>query len=251
MDKYYFYQSYYEALKGLKASTRYAIREAIDRYMFEDEEPEFKDTLSKSIWMLILPTLRLSKVRYANGKQTKSKDEANQKQNGSKSEANSKQNQSKAEGNPQVCSFLGCFGIRGMEVTVHIGAFFITSHIQQPFAPFFICPCLMDRYFCLRLIFSYIRGEFTDIRLIGFIFRRKVAHLLERDHVPVSIYESFFQRYGKTRDYPVAFERVGLKVSLHIAVMLGQGTSSDLNIHDRHIASTGGRCSVQIASRVL
>lgn len=104
MDKYYFYQSYYEALKGLKASTRYAIREAIDRYMFEDIEPVFKDTLSKSIWMLILPTLRLSKVRYANGKQTKSKDEANQKQTRSKMEANQKQTQSKTEGNPQVCS---------------------------------------------------------------------------------------------------------------------------------------------------
>jgi len=104
MDKYYYYQSYYEALKGLKASTRYAIREAIDKYMFEDEEPAFKDTLSNSIWMLLLPTLRLSKVRYANGKQTKSKDEAKPKQNESKPEANLKQSQSKVEGNPQFCS---------------------------------------------------------------------------------------------------------------------------------------------------
>ena len=86
MDKYYFYQSYYDALKGLKPTVRYTIREAIDRYMFEDIEPVFKDTLSNSIWMLLLPTLRLSKVRYANGKQTKSKPEANPKQNGSKSE---------------------------------------------------------------------------------------------------------------------------------------------------------------------
>ena len=104
MDKYYFYQSYYDALKGLKPTVRYTIREAIDRYMFEDIEPVFKDTLSNSIWMLLLPTLKLSKVRYANGKQTKNKDEANLKQNGSKSEANLKQSQSKVEGNPEVCS---------------------------------------------------------------------------------------------------------------------------------------------------
>jgi len=103
MDKYYFYQSYYDALKGLKPSVRYAIRDAIDRYMFEDIEPTFKDTLSNSIWMLLLPTLKLSKVRYANGKQTKSKDEAKPKQNESKPEANLKQSQSKVEGNPQIC----------------------------------------------------------------------------------------------------------------------------------------------------
>ena len=103
MDKYYFYQSYYDALKGLKPTTRYAIRDAIDRYMFEDIEPTFKDTLSNSIWMLLLPTLKLSKVRYANGKQTKSKDEAKPKQNESKTVAKLEQTQSKPEGNPQVC----------------------------------------------------------------------------------------------------------------------------------------------------
>ena len=80
MDKYYYYHSYHEALKGLPAKTRYIIREAIDRYMFDDLEPVFQDTLSKSIWLLILPTLKLSKVRYANGKQNRSKLEAKPKQ---------------------------------------------------------------------------------------------------------------------------------------------------------------------------
>jgi len=87
MDKYYFYQSYYDALKGLKPTVRYAIRDAIDRYMFEDIEPVFKDTLSNSIWMLLLPTLRKSKIYFANGK-LKSKSEANPKQTESKSDAN-------------------------------------------------------------------------------------------------------------------------------------------------------------------
>ena len=103
MDKYYFYQSYYYSLKGLKPTVRYAIREAIDDFMFEDKEPDFKDALSNSIWMLLLPTLKLSKVRYANGKQTKSKTEAKPKQNENKQEAKSEQTQSKSEGNPQVC----------------------------------------------------------------------------------------------------------------------------------------------------
>jgi hypothetical protein len=88
MDKYYFYQSYYDALKGLKPSVRYAIRDAIDRYMFEDIEPVFRDTLSNSIWMLLLPTLRKSKIYFANGK-LKSKSEANPKQIESKSDADS------------------------------------------------------------------------------------------------------------------------------------------------------------------
>ena len=104
MDKYYYYHSYHEALKGLPAKTRYIIREAIDRYMFDDLEPVFPDTLSKSIWLLILPTLKLSKVRYANGKQKRSKLEANQELTESKSEANSKQNRSKVEDTPVVCS---------------------------------------------------------------------------------------------------------------------------------------------------
>ena len=68
MDKYYFYQSYYYSLKGLKRETRYAIREAIDDFMFEDKEPNFKDALSNSIWMLLIPTLRKSKTKYENAK---------------------------------------------------------------------------------------------------------------------------------------------------------------------------------------
>lgn len=103
MDKYYFYQSYYEALKSMKPSVRYAIREAIDEYMFADKEPVFKDVVSKSIWTLLLPTLHKSKIYFANGK-LKSKTDANQKQNGSKSEANQKQIKSKTDANVGICS---------------------------------------------------------------------------------------------------------------------------------------------------
>ena len=84
MDKYYFFKSYHTALKDLKASTRYAIREAIDEYMFENREPDFKDNLSKSIWSLLLPTLHKSKVRFEAGKQTFSKTQAKVEQNPSK-----------------------------------------------------------------------------------------------------------------------------------------------------------------------
>ena len=106
MDKYYYYQSYHEALKGIKPATRYIIREAIDNYMFEDKEPVFKDLLAKSIWSLMLPTLKNSKVKYANGK-SRGKTEANQEQNPkqteSKSEANLKQNGSKTEALTEFC----------------------------------------------------------------------------------------------------------------------------------------------------
>lgn len=96
MDKYYFYQSYYYSLKGLKRETRYAIREAIDDFMFEDKEPNFKDALSNSIWMLLIPTLRKSKTKYENAK---GKREADQEQNESEMKANEKRNESE-NGNP-------------------------------------------------------------------------------------------------------------------------------------------------------
>ena len=94
MDKYYFFKSYHTALKDLKASTRYAIREAIDEFMFEDKLPVFTDNLSKSIWSLLLPTLHKSKVRYEAGKQTFSKTQAKVEQNPSKSGANQEQSSS-------------------------------------------------------------------------------------------------------------------------------------------------------------
>lgn len=103
MDKYYFYRSYYEALKGLKAPLRYALRECVDRYMFEGIEPVFNDPLATAIWALLLPTLHKSKIYFANGK-LKSKFEANIKQNESKTEANPKQNGSKSEANSDICS---------------------------------------------------------------------------------------------------------------------------------------------------
>lgn len=94
MDKYYFFKSYHTALKDLKAGIRYAIREAIDEYMFDDKEPVFTDNLSKSIWSLLLPTLHKSKVRYEAGKQTFSKIQAKVEQNSSKNETNQEQSSS-------------------------------------------------------------------------------------------------------------------------------------------------------------
>ena len=66
MDKFSYFRSYYEALKGLKAKARYAIREAIDVYMFEGKEPVFTDSLSKSMWSLLLPNLNKSKTYFDN-----------------------------------------------------------------------------------------------------------------------------------------------------------------------------------------
>lgn len=106
MDKYYFYQSYHEALKGIKPATRYIIREAIDNFMFEDKEPVFKDLLARSIWSLMLPTLKNSKVKYNNGKsrgRTEANQEQNPKQTESKSEAKRKQNGSKTEAHTEFC----------------------------------------------------------------------------------------------------------------------------------------------------
>ena len=106
MDKYYFYQSYHEALKGIKPATRYIIREAIDNFMFEDKEPVFKDLLARSIWSLMLPTLKNSKVKYNNGKsrgRTEANQEQNPKQTESKSEANLKQNRSETEAHTEFC----------------------------------------------------------------------------------------------------------------------------------------------------
>lgn len=103
MDKYYFYQSYYYSLKGLKRETRYAIREAIDDYMFEDKEPNFKDALSNSIWMLLLPTLSKSKTKYENAKgKRQANQEQNQEQTENEMKANQKRNESENEIRPSI-----------------------------------------------------------------------------------------------------------------------------------------------------
>lgn len=103
MDKYYFFESYYNALKDLKTCTRYAIREAIDEYMFEGIEPDLKDPLQKSIWSLLLPTLRKSKIKYANAKGKKqANQEQNREQNESEMQANVNQNKNPLPVRPSI-----------------------------------------------------------------------------------------------------------------------------------------------------
>ena len=83
------YRSYYEAIQQLPEADRLPVYEAIFEYALNGTEPQLNGTLA-AIFMLIKPTLDVSRRKSENGRK-------GGKQNGSKAEANDKQNKSKAE----------------------------------------------------------------------------------------------------------------------------------------------------------
>jgi hypothetical protein len=94
-----FYRSFYRALGGLPIDeSRLALYDAIFKYAFENEMPEFDEgSIELSFWMLIEPILKASQQRFINGSKAKSKrneseSEAEAKQNASKSKSKSKSN---------------------------------------------------------------------------------------------------------------------------------------------------------------
>ena len=85
IESFTFFRSYHEALSELCDRDKRALLVAITNYVFDDITPEFKG-VKKSIWSLIEPHLRVSKIK-ANSARKKS----NQNQN--KIKPKSKQNQ--------------------------------------------------------------------------------------------------------------------------------------------------------------
>ena len=84
IESFTFFRSYHEALSELCDRDKKALLVAITNYVFDDITPEFKG-VKKSIWSLIEPHLKVSKIK-ANSAKKKS----NQNQNEIKSK--SKQN---------------------------------------------------------------------------------------------------------------------------------------------------------------
>ena len=97
IEKFNYFYSYYVALKGMKAPVRLAIRDAIDEYMFEGKEPEFKDPITVSLWTLLFPnikktkTLALNKIGKTKEEQTDNKSKTNEKQIENKSASTAEQ----------------------------------------------------------------------------------------------------------------------------------------------------------------
>lgn len=86
IESFTFFRSYHEALSELCDRDKKALLVAITNYVFDDITPEFKG-VKKSIWSLIEPHLKVSKIK-ANSAKKKS----NQNQNEIKSKSNQKQN---------------------------------------------------------------------------------------------------------------------------------------------------------------
>lgn len=83
---YTFFRSYHDSIKELDLEDRKEMLVAIDDYIFEDQEPDFKG-IKKSIWIVMKPNLTTSKNRSNNAK-NKLKSKRNQKQIKSKSKTN-------------------------------------------------------------------------------------------------------------------------------------------------------------------
>lgn len=86
IESFTFFRSYHEALSELCDRDKKALLVAITNYIFDDITPEFKG-VKKSIWSLIEPHLKVSKIK-ANSAKKKS----NQNQNEIKSKSNQNQN---------------------------------------------------------------------------------------------------------------------------------------------------------------
>ena len=99
---YSFYSNYYEIIKYLDDEQRLIMYDAINRYMFEDEEPVLNGLLN-GIWSNIKMPLDTSKKNISNGsKGGRPKTEIKPKQNPKKTETKPKQNPKETEIKPNL-----------------------------------------------------------------------------------------------------------------------------------------------------
>ena len=87
IESFTFFRSYHEALSELCDRDKKALLVAITNYVFDDITPEFK-RVKKSIWSLIEPHLKVSKIK-ANSAKKKSKQNHNEIKSKSKQNHNS------------------------------------------------------------------------------------------------------------------------------------------------------------------
>lgn len=105
MDGFNFFRSYYEASKHLSDIEQGMFYKLIMEYMFEDKEPEIDGALM-GFWVLLKPTLDISKTRSkasqtkSKAKQTEIKQKSNDNQTNIKPISKAKQTEIKSETSP-------------------------------------------------------------------------------------------------------------------------------------------------------
>ena len=97
VKQFTFYDNYYEIIKYLDEESQLRFYNSIFKYMFENEEPELKDS-EKGIWNLLKIHLDISKTNSLNARKKKENElETTEKRNENETKTNEKRNKNELE----------------------------------------------------------------------------------------------------------------------------------------------------------
>lgn len=101
MERFTIFRSHFESLKCCTPEIRLELYDAMLGYAFDGKEPEFKNSMSKALWIAILPVIQISIKQAQNGSKPKPRNKPNNIQTESKQNPSEIQTKTKGEPNKE------------------------------------------------------------------------------------------------------------------------------------------------------